>query len=485
MRDARKRHLTTLLRTLERRAHVDLASIAPLPRAAEKPVPVAPPEMDNRDYVAYLLTIDAEIEHALMVQYLYAAWSLGGPQVPEDKRALVAGWQKTILGIAKEEMGHLICVQNVLRLIGAPLYLGREDYPWDTPFYPFPFMLEPASLDTLAKYVFAESPEAELWRGRLQEDVLRRVRAQVDEPKRVGALFELLIELVGDDRFLPDETFQADSRPFQADFSEWGRGYDGSKVPPPDAGTRPDVLVVPLASRDDAVAALTSISEQGEDTRTQATADGSGRSHFARFVEVYEGVAKALAEGWVPWRDVAVNPYVPSGIDDPGAEPAGGEVRDVVADAITHPESRLWAHLFNVRYRMLLQLLMHSFELADGSIAAGTKNPRGVVIHATFGEMYNLRAIGHILVQSPLSEGSPGRFAGAPFLVPYSFALPQEEANRWRRHQDLIRASRRLASELAPMTSPTRQAYLRSLEESDRALLSTIDPMLAALASPR
>jgi hypothetical protein len=45
-------------------------------------------------------------------------------------------WQEVILGIAKEEMAHLITVQNVLRLIGGPLNLDRNDYPWDAPFYP-------------------------------------------------------------------------------------------------------------------------------------------------------------------------------------------------------------------------------------------------------------------------------------------------------------------------------------------------------------
>jgi hypothetical protein len=44
--------------------------------------------------------------------------------------------QEVILGIAKEEMAHLITVQNVLRLIGGPLNLDRNDYPWDAPFYP-------------------------------------------------------------------------------------------------------------------------------------------------------------------------------------------------------------------------------------------------------------------------------------------------------------------------------------------------------------
>src|SRR5215475_6902207 len=61
------------------------------------------PEMTWRDHLAMLLHIGAEIEHSLMVQYLYAAYSLGGEQVPPQHRAMVARWQASILAVAKEE----------------------------------------------------------------------------------------------------------------------------------------------------------------------------------------------------------------------------------------------------------------------------------------------------------------------------------------------------------------------------------------------
>ena len=42
-----------------------------------------PPEFTWRDYTVFLLTIAAQIEHSLMVQYLYAAYSLGGSKVTQ------------------------------------------------------------------------------------------------------------------------------------------------------------------------------------------------------------------------------------------------------------------------------------------------------------------------------------------------------------------------------------------------------------------
>ena len=65
------------------------------------------------NYAVMLLQIGASIEHALMVQYLYAAYSL------RDDHAKAKKWRKTLLAIAREEMGHLLTVQNILTLLGA------------------------------------------------------------------------------------------------------------------------------------------------------------------------------------------------------------------------------------------------------------------------------------------------------------------------------------------------------------------------------
>src|SRR3954468_13476877 len=73
-----------------------------------------PPEYSWREYAVFLLHVAAEIEHALMIQYLYAAYSLGGSGLSTDQQALAGHWRTVILGIAKEEMGHFVTVQNLL-----------------------------------------------------------------------------------------------------------------------------------------------------------------------------------------------------------------------------------------------------------------------------------------------------------------------------------------------------------------------------------
>ena len=99
--------------------------------------------MTWRDYLIMLLHIGSELEHGLMVQYLYAAYSLGGDHLSEEDQAEVQQWQDLILTVAREEMGHLLTVQNLLCVVGGPISFDRENYPWDSPFYPFQFNFEP------------------------------------------------------------------------------------------------------------------------------------------------------------------------------------------------------------------------------------------------------------------------------------------------------------------------------------------------------
>jgi hypothetical protein len=117
--------------------------------------------MTPRDHLVMMLTAGAQIEHALMVQYLYAAYSIDTDQASQEIREKVKGWRANILSVAREEMGHLLTVQNVLVLLGAPVNFGRQMLPWDHEFYPFPFSLEPLSLESLECFIYAEMPRVD------------------------------------------------------------------------------------------------------------------------------------------------------------------------------------------------------------------------------------------------------------------------------------------------------------------------------------
>jgi hypothetical protein len=445
-----------------------------------------PPEFTWHDYAVFLLHIGAEIEHALMVQYLYAAWSLGGPQVPanETDRRLVQSWQTTILGIAKEEMGHLITVQNLLRLIGGPFNFEREDYPFRSEFYPFNFTLQRLTLDSLAKYVVAESPPD--WDDKEAREIKERAKAanQGTDVTPVGKLYGLLIELFETTEpvpYLKERDFQVRSLPFQASWDEWGRGYRaGARGSTEEAPRSPDLLILPAASRDQAVAALQAVAEQGE---ALASAEDTEGSHFVRFLRIYREMKKVT---WEPSRPVALNPKTePASAPEATAE-SGAYDDDMRCDVITDLEALGWAHLFNVRYRLLLVDLMHALDVTGPTLQGEDLTPRGSLVNWTFGEMYNLRAIAGILVQRPLKKGGDPRrhAAGPPFAMPYTLSLPNAEGDRWRVHRDLVEASGDEIDTLRRIGT-IHTDYLRALADADARALQQIELLIAAPAGGR
>jgi hypothetical protein len=438
---------------------------------------VIPDEFNGKDYISMLLHIDAEIEHGLMLQYLYAAYSIGNPELSEKHREKVSGWKNIITGIAKEEMGHFISVQNVLKVIGAPLNFGRESYPWDIPFYPFPFALEKFSLNSLAKYVYAEAPQ--VWLDSddpIAREVVDLVNASTSDPHTVGALFKILLQLIQDPEVISDETFMANTYPYQAKFDEWGRGYVGGQRGSAGTGPfgkSPDVLVAPLMSRDDAYAALNEIAEQGEGEEV----DTDTPSHFERFLFIFKEYKELLKESngkFDPSRNVATNPYIASEADADTGSSSNEPALELEADAVTLPETILWCKLADIRYRLLLNFLNHSFALDDGLNQAGAYTPRGMVINSTFGEMYNLRSLSAIIVQKPIAKGSE-IVAGPPFTAPYTFDLPIGELNRWKMHKDLIVASGKIIEDLKNYKNQPDLQFLNALHETDLQLLQSIE----------
>jgi len=434
-------------------------------------VPKQPPavdlplELDWHDYTVLLLHTASEIEHSLMVQYLFAAYSLGGPQVPDGLTESVRRWQEVILGIAKEEMGHLVTVQNLTRFVGGTLKLDREDVPWSSPFYPFDFALERLTLDSLARYICAESPGD--WKGKQAEEIRRRATGGGTAPvNRVGALYERLNVILAD----PDRVATGDLRPrtypYQASWDEWGRGYGAGNFgqePGNVPGTpAPELLIFDVYSRESALAALEQIGEQGEALETA----GDEKSHFRRFLTIYDELSLLPEDD----RRLVTRPLAANPRTTPGPE-----------GVITDPEALCWAHLFNVRYRMLLLDVAHALRLA-GPLDGSARNARGLLVNRAFAEMYNLRAIAGMLVQLPLQEGGSASTlaAGPPFEMPYTLELPASEHDCWLLQLDVYEAARNCIRATREHASGEGQSFLVALAEEDEMTREQIDKILSA-----
>jgi rubrerythrin len=119
----------------------------------------------NRDFsnpyleLVRLLKEAAEIEQDLMVQYLYGAYSLK-PAYTEIV-GTPAPNSNSMMGVIIQEMQHLGAVNRLLVELDAAPVLTRQDFPYESDIYPFPFELAPLSPSSLAKFTYCEAaPDA-------------------------------------------------------------------------------------------------------------------------------------------------------------------------------------------------------------------------------------------------------------------------------------------------------------------------------------
>ena len=145
-----------------------------------------------KEYAVGLLKVAAEVEHALLVQYLYTADSINAAaEGQKDYRAAVRN-------VAVQEMGHLATVQNLLLLLewsfgtayaATMLRKVSEENP-------IPFVLEPVTLAALAKYTVAEMPEPDAVPQQSKQKMLELEALAAKDagfaPHRVGAIYALL-----------------------------------------------------------------------------------------------------------------------------------------------------------------------------------------------------------------------------------------------------------------------------------------------------
>jgi len=123
--------------------------------------------IEHREALIYMLCEAAELEHGIMCQYLFAAFSLK----QRENEGLTAGeleavrrWRRVISHVATEEMLHLALVHNLLSAIGAAPHMARPNLPAPAHHYPagVNLMLVPFGEAALRHFMFLERPEREL-----------------------------------------------------------------------------------------------------------------------------------------------------------------------------------------------------------------------------------------------------------------------------------------------------------------------------------
>ena len=446
-------------------------------------------EMTWHEQLVWLLHLGATMEHALMVQYLYAAYSLGGPQVPTKYHRKVKEWQDSILAVAREEMGHLLTVQNVLTFLGAGFDLSRYQFPWAIEW----FNIEPFCMGSLACYVNAEMPELEEFPERKEiEELVRKHLGKDSLPVHpVAEIYQQIMDLLANSKLIPESALHPETYALQASWDEWGRGYKPDPRPLDAAGNLEaaaqalgkaqfdsHVLVFQVATRTEALAALKQVSLQGEGK--EDIKQPGVWTHFRRFLKIYKDFKEVQSDSWSPAAHAPINP---STQDDP----TSGKPHTY----ISCERSRNWGILFNVRYWMLFRYLAHTFQIkAEG--APDEPNVRAMLMHRIFGEMYQVKTLSGRLFQMPLTDdhSNPDRgtmkrcTAGPPFELPSNMRMPVSDIDCWCMHRDRPVASRDACNAvLGANPTPEEQAYIETLLALDAQTGNWIHQILSGLNS--
>jgi hypothetical protein len=385
----------------------------------------------NRKELTYLLSQAAELEHGLMCEYLYAAFSLkhtAGPGLRDDQLPAVERWRKMILTIAAQEMMHWAMVQNLLMSIGSAPYVSRPHMPHQAKGYPLgvQFRLLPFGEVALQHFVYLERPEG-----------VAGADADGFEPAGLppAAMRPGEIVPVGQDFATVGHLYRSVERGFihLADTMGADRLFIGPAFQQADEATFgwPDLR--PITDLAGANQALERIVEQGEGvTGNWETA------HYGRFLEML-GDYQAMRT-----TDPGFEPAYP--VVAAGMRAVEGNEPDVY---ITDPATGGCSDLFNAVYELLLQMIARYF-------AFGHETPaqRQVLAHSAVGLMFRaIKPLGLLLAGLPVGPGHPGVTAGANFQLPYraSFLLPHRRA-AWLRFAERLDELAAFAAVLHPPT---------------------------------
>jgi len=414
--------------------------------------------LEHREALIYTLGKAAELEHLVMLQYIFAASSLKQRVeeglTPETLEA-VQRWRRTLLEISQQEMLHLALVQNLLTAVGAAPRLTRPNFPMPAYAYPAGVRIElvPFGEAALRHFAFLERPE----------DV------DVADAEEFAAIAEA-IPLAHDD---PDgivphlhefDTIGQLYRSIQAGFEYLADrlGPERLFVGPPDAQATeehfrwPDlVAVTDLAS---ARRAIDTIVEQGEGAR------GHWRdAHFGRLLGILDEFLelKRVDPGFEPARPVIAANVRP--------QPTG-----VVVPLITDPGTTRAVDLLNVAYEVLLQLLSRYFAHTDES-----PEQLQVLADISVGLMYTaVKPLAAAVSVQPVGPAHPGRTAGPTFELFYQvdYLLPHQAA-AWVLMEERLRDAAAFAVRCGQLCTP---ALMEPLAKVARSLERYADELRAS-----
>jgi hypothetical protein len=375
--------------------------------------------IDTREELINALSVAAELEHGLMLQYLFAAFTAKkdtAEGLSAAKLELVRKWTAVIYSVAREEMAHLGNVINLLSSIGAGPHFRRPSFPQAAGrFYPFDFDLIRLSDLAMYRFIVFELPESEPppQKPLALPSAAFSIVGEVIAPEPpvysyVGQFYKQIREAF---KTIPEKHLFIGPTGDQ-DVGDWGLG----------------LAMYRIEDRVSALLALDRIVEEGEG----ATADRS-RSHYGKFLSIRQELLLLVDED--PARHVIMNPRTREHPDSIGS-----------GSMITNPLTKEVAELFNMLYGCLLLMLLQYY-----SYGGETPKQRKTLQLAMRPMMsVFIRPLAELLTHLPAYEDSSPDVAGPPFEQYSELNLGLTVASRltflFERLEACLEASNRLSA---------------------------------------
>jgi Ferritin-like len=413
------------------------------------PAPLRPrvEDADPLTEAQVLLSAAAEVEHALLVEYLYGCWSIDDGATASE-----------VLKIAIQEMCHFITVQNLLLFVGGVPWLARQDQDENPVLAAYPFTLRPFGEPLLQDWLLTEMPPLAM----MSDDQKKRMKPIIDRNDVGGGrvhpvgyiyakLYWLFLETdqptadwpsIGDFHFPPGHiaTFPGTgtAATLQVD-PDSELSWNASK----DRGG----IFLRIDSRQTALSALAAIASQGEGSAAATPV----ASHFAAFFDLYTSIDFTQ----FPPPHAPIDPFVSN-------QPSPDPTRE--ANRITHPVAASLCLLFDVRYKIMLTSIRAA--LARDR----TDSKRAKLATWAFQEMLgNIKGLASTLARLPCKQsGTASVLSAAPTFALGDFVLPDDASALDQRLLDLYQAAKdAIGAALALKPDPAIVILLQTMQAAD------------------
>jgi hypothetical protein len=350
--------------------------------------------IDTREGLVEALHIAAELEHGLMLQYLFAALTLKKHEsegLTPSQQELTRVWEGRVLSVAREEMAHLGTVFNLLAAIGGAPRLERPNFPLPAKsYYPFPFSLTPYSDETLYRFVRFELPKGE--KPPSPPLGIAAFRRSIEpDPVEYYYIGELYQQIRTAFSAIPEEVLFIGPR-FAQDSENWSRR----------------MRILRVVDRASADAAIDFIVLEGEG----APGNRKG-SHYDTFLDLR---ARLAAANFDPARAVAPNPRTRPHREAP-----------YPATLLENPDAIRVAQLFNQTYHAVLLMLAQLYGYGGESFGERTALRNAARQIMTMG----IRPLAEIITELPAGKDPKGHLAGPTFELHGGLQLSSQPEARW------------------------------------------------------